>query len=166
MATDPRLLPFVAPAQASHAKFYPRGPFVSITLAQWIDESAWGAVTSGKNNYFGIKATEAQILAGKATQRWTHETLRGVYQKVTDYFADYDSVEDCFDAHAALLCTPWYARCVAAKTPADYAHALWECDYATGIPGHPYDSVLIGIMNTYDLYQFDEGGPFAAEPAS
>lgn len=154
---DPRLLPFVLPAQASHRKFYPRGPFVSITLAQLAIESAYGRYVSGHNNYFGIKANAAQLTAGTYTTCWTHETLHGQYIKIPQHFADYTSVEAGFDAHAALLTTPHYARCIAAPNPQSYAHALWLCGYATGIPGHPYDKTLIDLMNSQDLYQFDQG---------
>lgn len=143
-------------ATKSHSRFYPYGPFVSVNIAQFGDESQWGKYPSGKNNYFGIKATRAQIAAGKATMRPTHETLPdGQYVKIPQYFADYDSLEECFDAHARLLTTPHYHECVAATTPEEYCHALWRAGYATGIPGHPYDTVLIGIIHDMNLKQYD-----------
>ena len=61
---DPRFLPIIPIAKASHAKFTPRGPFVSIDLAQWAIESGYGTHMSGVNNPFGIKATQAQREAG------------------------------------------------------------------------------------------------------
>ncbi len=154
---DPRLEPFLAPAIRSHAKFYPRGPFISITLAQLILESAWGTATSGRNNYFGIKGHPPT-----ATLRWTHETIAGRYVKIPQWFADFDSIESCFDAHAHLLTTSHYQRCIDAATPDAYAHALWYSGYATGIPGHPYDEALIALMRAHNLYQFDVGAPAAA----
>jgi len=153
---DYRFTPIIPIATASHSKFYPRGPFISIILAQWAIESAWGQHQSGRNNYFGIKATHDQVAAGQATIRWTHETINGVYQAMPQYFADYNTIQDGFDAHARLLTTPWYERCIDAQSPQDYAHALWLCHYATGIPGHPYDQVLIDLMDQQDLYQFDK----------
>lgn len=162
------LAKFLAPAQASHAKFYPRGPFVSISLAQTIIESDWGKVSSGTNNYWGIKANADQIAAGQYTTRWTHETINNVYQKLPQNFANYPDLQSGFDAHAHLLTTPWYQRCMDAKTPDDYAHALWLCHYATGIPGHPYDQALIDIMFVNNLYQFDaptRGVPATPTPA-
>lgn len=149
------LAKFLAPAQASHAKFAPRGPFISISLAQTIIESDWGKVSAGTNNYWGIKANADQIAAGQFKPVWTHETLNGIYQKVIQRFATYPTLESGFDAHAHLLTTPWYQRCIDAQTPNDYAHALWLCHYATGIPGHPYDQALINIMASNNLYQFD-----------
>jgi flagellum-specific peptidoglycan hydrolase FlgJ len=151
-----RLSPFIAPATRSHAKFFPRGPFISVTLAQLIIESAWGTAISGRNNYFGIKANAAQLAAGHYTIRLTHETIKGQYVKVPQSFADYPDLESCFDAHATLLTTPHYARCISAPSPNLYAHALWLCGYATGIPGHPYDAELIGLMQTHNLYQYDQ----------
>ena len=55
MTLDPRFTPtLITMAQASHAKFYPRGPFVSISLAQWAVESGYGKFMSGEKNPFGI----------------------------------------------------------------------------------------------------------------
>lgn len=153
MIIDPK---FIDAAQRSHAKVYPKGPFTSVILAQFGIESAWGKEPSGKNNYFGIKANKSQIVAGKYTSRWTHETLSTEqYVKLAQYFADYDNLEACFDAHATLLCTPHYIDCQRAATPEDYCHALWKDGYATGIPGHPYDTVLINIISTMNLKQYD-----------
>ena len=127
-----------------------------ISAAQCILESAWLTRMATPCNCFGIKATVAQIQMGQATSCWTHETLGGQYQKMLQYFADYSTLGDCFDAHAHLLTTPWYQRCIDARTPQEYAHALWLCHYATGIPGHPYDAALIAVMDANDLYQFDK----------
>lgn len=142
-------------AQASHLAFYPLGPFASVTLAQWIIESGWGKYASGDNNFFGIKATHEQIDEGKATIRLTHETINGVYAPVMQYFADYESVADCFIAHARLLSTsPYYWKARQAVTPNEYAMAL-QGVYATGIPDHPYGGVLIDTMREGNLYQYD-----------
>jgi len=148
----------VAAAQAAERAFYPKGPFVSIILAQWALESGYGRYESGKNNFFGIKATPAQIAAGQATIRLTHETIGGVYRPMYQHFADYPDVAAGFAAHSALLCEPrmeWaYGDCWRAETSQAYAHALKE-HYATGVPGHPYDVALIAIMDQNNLYQYD-----------
>jgi len=145
-------------AKAAEAAFYPKGPYVSIILAQWGLESDYGKYVSGKNNYFGIKATLAQIAAKQATIRLTHETIQGVYRPMYQYFADYPDVTTGFMAHSALLCEPsmeWaYGDCWRAQTPQAYAHALRE-HYATGQPNDPYDVVLITIMDENNLYQYD-----------
>jgi flagellum-specific peptidoglycan hydrolase FlgJ len=148
----------VAAAQAAEKAFYPTGPFVSIILAQWALESGYGRYQSGENNYFGIKATAAEIASGHATRRLTHETIGGVYRPMYQYFANYPDLAAGFIAHSALLsepCMQWaYGVCWRAETPQAYAHAL-KAHYATGEPGAPYDTVLIKIMDDNDLYQFD-----------
>jgi flagellum-specific peptidoglycan hydrolase FlgJ len=145
----------IADAQAAELAYYPVGPYVSVTIAQWILESAWGADMSGANNCFGIKATSAQIAAGQATLRWTHETLNGQYKALPQYFANYGSLKDCFMAHAALLAnSPYYHLAQAAQSPEAYAMALTGI-YATGIPGFPYGEQLIKLINEYNLKQYD-----------
>lgn len=129
--------------------------FASVSLAQWACESAYGKAMSGVNNPFGIKATKAQIAAGDATMKWTHETLNGQYVKVQQYFANYSSVEGAFDAHAQLLATSkYYVKSRHDNNPEQFAIDLTGI-YATGIPGHPYGLVLVGIMDQYNLYQYD-----------
>ena len=126
----------IADAQLAENVYYPLGPFVSITLAQAIDESGWFKDMSGTFNCFGIKATNEQIAAGQATLCWTTETLNGVYVRLPQYFANYSSYKDAFLAHAQLLAdSPYYVRCQQAATPQEYAVALEESGYATGIPG-------------------------------
>lgn len=153
--TDPRLAPYIQPATASHAKFFPRGPFISITLAQGILESNWFTRTAGHNNFFGIKATQAQIMAGESALIRTRE-WNGRYLVPQDlHFATYATPEAAFDAHATLLCTPHYLRCQQSSTPADYARALQACGYATA-PN--YAAALIHLMASEDLYAYDHPG--------
>lgn len=143
---------WIEAARAVHKALYPKGPFASCQLAQFGLESGWGKYASGTNNYFGIKATEAQVAAGKATSRMTWEFLGGRWEHIPQYFADYDSLTDGFMAHGTLLCQPWYADCMAATTPEDYCHALLKDHYATA-PG--YDASLIEIINSFGLKQYD-----------
>jgi flagellum-specific peptidoglycan hydrolase FlgJ len=139
-------------AQESERKFYPYGPFVSVSLAQWALESAYGrAEPAGSENPFGIKAVAGQdyVVA------WTHETLHGQYVAIPQHFAKYASLAEAFDAHASLLAhAPCYHAAQAAQTPDEYAMAL-QGIYATGIPGHPYGLALIAIMRSANLYQYD-----------
>jgi len=142
----------IAAAQESERRFYPYGPFVSVSLAQWALESAYGhAEPAESDNPFGIKAIagQAEVVAE------THETLHGVYVELPQMFAKYASLADAFDAHAKLLATaPRYHAAQAAQTPDAYAMAL-QGVYATGIPGHPYGLALIAIMKSANLYQYD-----------
>lgn len=153
--TDPRFLPIVPFATESHAKFYPRGPFISISLAQWALESDYGQRMSGRNNCFGIKATGAQIAYGNATRVLTKEYLKGHWGTYDLWFADYASLTEAFDAHATLLTQPWYDLCINAATPQEYAKALLLDHYATA---PSYAEVLIQIMAENDLEQFDKRG--------
>jgi flagellum-specific peptidoglycan hydrolase FlgJ len=143
-------------AIAAEKAYYPYGPFVSVSLAQWALESAYGrAEPAGSNNPFGIKANQSQIAAHDDVIAMTHETLHGVYVALPQFFAKYENVEEAFLAHAKLLATaPCYHAAQAAQTPDEYAMAL-QGIYATGIPGHPYGNALIAIMKGADLYQYD-----------
>lgn len=141
-------------AQASHKKFWPKGPFVSVNLAQWADESAYGKAKSGLNNYFGIKANAEQIAAGAYSIRTTKEqTADGRYYTIKAKFANYASLADCFDAHAVLLTSPHYAPCMNAQTPIEYCRALHECGYATE---NDYADILISIIKAHNLTQYDQ----------
>jgi flagellum-specific peptidoglycan hydrolase FlgJ len=150
--TDPRFLPIIPIAQASHAKFFPRGPFASIDLAQWAVESGYGAHMSGVNNPWGIKATAAQRAGGQARLVLTHEYIGGRYVAMNQWFANYASLEAAFDAHAELLTSPHYQRCIDAKSPGAYAQALHDCGYATA-PNYP--AALMAVINSNELEQYD-----------
>ncbi len=152
MSDDPRLVPYIDPAQATHSKFYPRGPFISIILSQGILESDWFTRPAGINNFFGIKATRAQIASGAATKVWTREFYNGRYVPEDLYFANYPSLEAGFDAHATLLTEPWYQLCIDAKDAFEYARALQACHYATA---PDYAEILISIITFNDLTRYD-----------
>lgn len=156
MTIDARI---ITAAQKSHSKFYPQGPFASVSIAQCGLESGWLKYMSGKNNCFGIKATQAQIAAGKATNRPTREeNAAGKSYSVNAYFADYDSLDDCFEAHAALLCTSHYLACQKAATPEAYCDALQLDGYATA---HNYASALKNIIASMNLKQYDVASVFS-----
>lgn len=143
----------IAAAQASHKLYFPRGPYPSVSLAQWAIESAYGRAQSGKNNYFGIKANDAQIAAGQAAVRWTQEFYQGAYHKVEQYFADYPDQEGSFDAHAKLLATsPIYVEAQHASNVHDYVVAMAK-HYASD-PN--YASVILNLIATDNLEQYDQ----------
>jgi Mannosyl-glycoprotein endo-beta-N-acetylglucosaminidase len=150
-------LDVIAAAQSSYKKFWPRGPFVSVSLAQYAVESAWGSRVSGKNNFFGIKANAAQVAAGQFTERWTKEQLQsGQIISIVQKFANYDSLQDAFDAHATLLTHTRYIDCMNAKTPEDYCRALQKDGYATA---QNYAAVLIAMINENGLKKYDQIAP-------
>jgi len=147
--------PIITAATTAHAKFFPWGPYISIILAQWADESGYGAHVSGHYNFFGIKATADQIAAGNATRVLTKEFINGRYITEAQYFANYPTILDGFMAHSQLLTHPWYAKCQWASTPNAYADALHECGYATE-PNYAF--ILKSIIREYNLTQYDRQG--------
>ena len=61
--------------------------YPQLVAAQWALESGWGKSPSGKNNYFGIKATGNE--AGTSKQTW--EVYGGKEVTETARFKDYDT---------------------------------------------------------------------------
>lgn len=158
--TSPFPIDVIAAAQATHVEFYPKGPLASITLAQWAVESAYGRSASGAFNYFGIKATKAQIAAGQATLKMTREVIDGRSIEEPQYFANYASVADGFRAHGALLAdNAWYRDFQVAPTATAEAEALVKDHYATA--GN-YATTLIAVIRDYDLTQYDIPVPNSA----
>lgn len=120
MAVDPTIIT----AAQSAAKN--TGVPASVSIAQFALESAWGKKVTGKNNFFGIKAVEGQA----HTLVWTHEYLHGRFVEMQQPFADYDTPEAAFVAHAKLLSThPIYAGFMAACKAGDIKGA---CGHLTG----------------------------------
>lgn len=139
----------VAAAQASHSKYYPKGPYASVSLAQWAVESAYGHdEPPGSNNPFGIKAVAGQPYVISMTR----EVINGISEHIPQHFAKYFSLTEAFDAHAKLLATsPIYAEAQAATTPEAYVRAMAK-PYATA-PNYP--DVVLAVMKSQNLYQFD-----------
>ena len=86
-ATSQDFQGFVDMAKQSGAK-YPQ-----LVAAQWALESGWGSTPSGKNNYFGIKATSGE--AGTSKQTW--EVYGGKEVTTSARFKDYDSPQGSVD---------------------------------------------------------------------
>ena len=67
----------------------------SVTLAQWIVESAWGsAMPPDSNNPFGIKALETQ----PAVESETREVIDGKVIITTARFRRFDSLSEAFES--------------------------------------------------------------------
>ena len=121
----------------------------SVSLAQWIIESGWGAHEPvASNNPFGIKAVAGQ----PHVDALTHEFSHGRYVTITAHFAKFASVDDAFDAHAILLAThPDYSAAMHAPTAELFAEKL-NGHYATD---PHYGANLIAAMKKYDLEMYD-----------
>src|SRR5260370_30191918 len=87
----------IAAAKASQRQW---GVPASVTLAQWIVESAWGsAMPTDSNNPFGIKALETQ----PAVESETREVIDGKVIITTARFRRFVSLSEAFESAAKLL---------------------------------------------------------------
>jgi hypothetical protein len=122
----------------------------SITLAQWIVESAWGAaMPPDSNNPFGIKALDSQ----PAVESETREVIDGKVITIVARFRRFDSQADAFELHGKLLSTgsPYRAAMEVVQDPDRFADALTGV-YATD---PQYGTTLKWVMDNYQLKQFD-----------
>jgi hypothetical protein len=119
----------------------------SITLAQALLESGTGNSDLAKyaNNHFGIKCT-------------TEWSGKGYYKdddKKDDCFRVYNNPEESFKDHSEFLKRKRYAFLFELDKD-DYegwAKGLKQAGYATN-PKYP--DLLLGIINKYDLHQYDK----------
>ena len=133
----------------------------SVTIAQAIEESAWGqsSLAARYHNLFGIKGTGP---AGSVTLP-TQEYENGGWITIDAQFAVYRNDAESIAGHAELLATSgYYARAMADRAyPDAFANNLTGV-YATD---PDYGANLIALMKLYNLYQFDTT-PTATPPAT
>ena len=129
-----------------------RRAWSSVSLGQVYIESADLKAQSGVNNFGGIKANKDEIAAGKFRKCWTREVIGGKSVRILAPFASYDTLEAFYAAHARVVLTiRLYAAAWTAKT-ADEFLARIAVHYATD---PDYTRVVRGVMQHYDLYQYD-----------
>jgi flagellum-specific peptidoglycan hydrolase FlgJ len=151
----------VAPGAVAAQQRY--GVPASVTIAQAIEESAWGqsSLTAQYHNLFGIKGTGP---AGSATLP-TQEYENGSWVTIDAQFAVYRNDAESIAGHAELLATSgYYARAMADRAyPDAFANNLTGV-YATD---PDYGANLIALMKLYNLYQYDAipAATSAATPA-
>lgn len=119
----------------------------SITLAQGILESGSGnsILTTKGNNHFGIKCHSD----------WKGRTMRMDDDAPKECFRVYDSAEESFRDHSNFLKRDRYKALFDLKIT-DYqgwAKGLKKAGYAT-LP--TYASVLIKLIENYELYKYDQ----------
>jgi flagellum-specific peptidoglycan hydrolase FlgJ len=123
----------------------------AVTIAQAIDESAWGqsSLASRDHNLFGIKG----IGPAGSDRMPTQEYVNGEPVTVTSSFRVYRNVAESIDDHGRLLATSgYYQRAMSYReNPNAFAAALTGV-YATD---PQYGTKIISLMAEYDLYQFD-----------
>lgn len=127
----------------------------SVSLAQFADESDWGAKVTGKFNFGGIKAQPGH----PSSLHWTHEEVKGHLQLVQSAFRDFASPAEFFAAHAELL--QHGAGCAA------YRAALPDLTRATDLLGHgrsdqpryatdsTYGAKILAIVRGSNLTRYD-----------
>ena len=132
----------------------------SVTIAQAIEESAWGqsSLAAQYHNLFGIKGTGP---AGSVTLP-TQEYENGSWVTVDAQFAVYRNDAESIAGHTELLATSgYYARAMADRAyPDAFANDLTGV-YATD---PDYGANLIALMRLYNLYQYNTA-PAATPPA-
>ncbi|HYZ24856.1 MAG TPA: glucosaminidase domain-containing protein [Rhodopila sp.] len=122
----------------------------SVTIAQWVVESAWGAsMPPGSNNPFGIKAAGGQPFVAAPTQ----EIVGGEPITVTAKFRAFASLGEAFDEHGRLLATnaAYTSAMRNAADPAAFADAL-NGTYATD-PN--YGFTLKWVIQNYGFTRYD-----------
>ncbi|KUJ54995.1 glucosaminidase domain-containing protein [Chryseobacterium aquaticum] len=120
----------------------------SITLAQGLLETGGGQsrlAQEGKN-HFGIKCKED----------WTGKTMKHTDDAPNECFRVYDDPKQSYEDHSVFLATRKYYTKLFDLDMKDYkawAHGLKKAGYATN---PRYASILIGKIEKYKLYEFDE----------
>jgi flagellum-specific peptidoglycan hydrolase FlgJ len=128
----------------------------SVTIAQAILESYWGSsrLARDANNYFGIKA---QTRGGSAGSIWLDvwEVIGGRNVVQSQSFRAYNSIAESFVDHGQFfLENGRYASALAARGDArQFAREINRDGYATD---PAYASKLIGLMDRYNLYRYDD----------
>lgn len=128
----------------------------SVTIAQAILESYWGSsrLARDANNYFGIKS---QTKAGPAGSVWfdVWEVIGGRNVVQSQAFRAYNTIAESFIDHGLFFVeNARYGAAMAAKDDArQFAREINRAGYATD---PAYASKLIGLMDRYDLYRYDD----------
>ena len=137
-------------ARASQTRW---GIPASVTLAQWIVESAWGsAMPPDSNNPFGIKALDSQ----EAVESETREVVDGKVVTITARFRRFANLAEAFEVHGKLLATaaPYQTARTFIQDPDRFADALTGV-YATD---PQYGETLKWVMDNYKLNTHELAG--------
>ena len=139
----------IAPGAAAAQQRW--GVPAAVTIAQAIEESAWGKsqLAADYHNLFGIKGSGP---AGSVSFP-TSEFYSGQWVTINAQFRVYHNVGESIADHAELLATSgYYQRAMADRAVPDaFANNLTGV-YATD---PDYGANLIAIMKLYNLYRFD-----------
>jgi flagellum-specific peptidoglycan hydrolase FlgJ len=150
----------IAPGAVAAQQRY--GVPASVTIAQAIEESAWGqsSLAARYHNLFGIKGAGP---AGSVTLP-TQEYENGSWVTIDAQFAVYHNDAQSIADHAELLATSGYYT----RAMADRAHADAFANDLTGVyaTDPDYGANLIALMKLYNLSQYDTATTAASAAAS
>lgn len=154
--TDKQFIAIIAPLAVANMK--KTDIAASLTIAQAFLESKKGnsGLTQQANNLFGIKGTGP---AGTTVLKTAEQTKDGSEYTIKAGFRKYNNWEESIQDHSKLILNgvSWNRNLykgVIGKRGSDAARAIAEAGYATDVK---YAQKLIGLMNQYNLYQYDEG---------
>lgn len=139
--------------------------FPELTVAQAALETGWFKHKSGKNNYFGQKATQSQ----KGTSLTTTEVANNKYYKTKQKFRDYESIDEAMSDRVKK----WSSKYSDAKTPDEALSKIWRYDknkgtgvgYATDIKyGEKIKSILgslgTALSDSEPIQETEEQAPY------
>ena len=135
------------------------GIFASVTLGQAACESAWGTsgVASENKNLFGIKYSSSYKPASGINVQAKGRKCPSSEQGGAMYYAYYESYGDSVYDHGNFLkVNPRYTKAgvFTAKDAKEQMKAICAAGYAE--VGGSYSTTVIGIMDKYNLYQYDD----------
>jgi flagellum-specific peptidoglycan hydrolase FlgJ len=143
-------------AEAAVASHDRTGVPASVTIAQAILETYWGSSRLAReaNNYFGIKAQTKPGPAG-VVNFIVWEVIGGRNVMRSEPFRVYHSIAESFVDHGRFFIENGrYAGAMAARDDArQFAREINRAGYATD---PTYAGKLIGLMDRYNLYRYDD----------
>ena len=107
--------------------------FPEVAAAQFGQESKWGLKESGTNNYWGIKATQAEIDAGQAQYLPTVEYINGERIETYGWFKDFPTIRAALEQYKTEWNDNFMDRkgAINATTAEEAIKLIYEGGYAT-----------------------------------
>lgn len=156
-------LKMIVPIAVRQCKKHKNKVYPSVCIAQACHESGYG--TSAKmvkaNALYGVKVGKSAYKYGSAWKGAAYKTGTTEYYdgktatKITDYFRQYDTVEDATEDYLDLLCTASrYKGALNQPTAKKCIEGIIAGGYATG---PQYVSHIMAVIDKYDLTRYDKG---------
>ena len=156
-------LKMIVPIAIRQCKKHNNKVYPSVCIAQACHESGYG--TSAKmvkaNALYGVKVGKSAYKYGSAWKGAAYKTGTTEHYdgktatKITDYFRQYDTVEDATEDYLDLLCTASrYKGALNQPTAKKCIEGIIAGGYATG---PQYVSHIMAVIDKYDLTRYDNG---------